>query len=255
MMKRIFLTIEYNGKDYVGWQKQTSGISIQELIEDAIKRFCGKSISVFGAGRTDSGVHANGQVAHADFPDDCDENRIMLAINAHLKDKKVKILKARKVKPETHARFSALWREYKYTILNRLAPPVLKEGLVFHQKHKLDISLMKSASKIFIGTHNFTSFRSKQCQSKSPIKTIDSINIKTQNEEIIFTIRAKSFLHHQIRNFIGSFQLIGLRKWNENDLIDALNKKDRSAAGPTAPACGLVFSFVKYPDSIYLNCD
>ena len=250
-MTRYFLTIEYNGKGYVGWQRQKSGISVQQLIEEAIKGFSGKNVSIYAAGRTDSGVHASGQVAHVDLPDEYKNQKIILAINAHLRNTKIKIVDAQKVKQDAHARFSAIWREYKYTILNRVAPPALYDDFLYHQKHILDLKLMKKASEFLLGTHDFTSFRSTHCQSNSPIKTIDSIDIEREDSKIIFTFRAKSFLHHQVRNFVGSLQLIGLKKWKTDKLIKVLNQKDRSSAGPTAPASGLVLNFVKYPDSIY----
>ena len=252
-MARFFLTIEYNGTDYVGWQRQNSGLSVQQLVEEAVKSFSGLEIPIFGAGRTDSGVHAIGQVAHLDLPDKFESYKIILAINAHLRKTKIKVISATKVIPEAHARFSAIWREYKYTILNRISPPALNEGLVYHQKHKLNTKLMREASQILIGTHDFTSFRSSHCQSKNPIKTIDTISIEKNDDEIVFTIRARSFLHHQVRNIVGSLQLVGLKKWNEENLIVALDKKDRKAAGPTAPACGLVFNYVKYPNEIFLE--
>ena len=252
-MARFFLTIEYNGADYVGWQRQNSGLSVQQLIEEAVKSFSGLETPIFGAGRTDSGVHAIGQVAHLDLPDKFESYKIMLAINAYLRKTKIKVICATKVIPEAHARFSAIWREYKYTILNRISPPALNEGIVYHQKNKLNIKLMSKASQVLIGTHDFTSFRSTNCQSQSPVKTIDNISIEKNDNEIVFTIRAKSFLHHQVRNIVGSLQLVGLNKWNEENLLDVLNKKDRKTAGPTAPACGLVFNYVKYPDEIFLE--
>ena len=194
-MVRYFLTIEYNGNSYVGWQKQKSGISVQQLIEEAIKAFSGENVLVYGAGRTDSGVHASGQVAHVDLPDKYENYKIILAINAHLRNTKIKILDAKKVKQDAHARFSAIWREYKYTILNRFAPPALYADFVHHQKQILDLELMKRASKYLLGTHDFTSFRSTHCQSNSPIKTIDSIDIQQEDNKIIFTFRAKSFYY------------------------------------------------------------
>ena len=252
-MTRFFLTIEYDGTDFIGWQRQPSGISVQQCIEEAAQKITNKKITLYGAGRTDSGVHASGQVAHIDLPDKFNSNRVMEALNANLLNYRIKIVEVSIVKEDSHARFSALWRKYKYTILNRLAPPALSEGKVWHVRYPLDIESMKKAANYLIGTHDFTSFRASQCQSKSPVKTLSSLTIKEKNENVIIIAKAKSFLHHQVRNIVGTLQLVGCGKWSSEETIVALEKKNRTYAGPTAPAAGLILTDVKYPKRVYLK--
>ena len=245
-MNRFFLTIEYDGANFIGWQKQNTGPSIQECVEKAVESFTNSKIILYGAGRTDAGVHASGQVAHLDLPNKFSSYQIMEAINAHLINTKIKIINVQLVKKEAHARFSALWRKYKYFILNRQAPPAINEGYVWHQKRTLDIEKMRTAAKFLTGTHDFSSFRATHCQSKSAIKTLDSLSLTTIKENIVITAKARSFLHHQVRNFVGSLSLIGIGKWEKKDLLRVLNTCKRTEAGPTAPAHGLYLADIKY---------
>ena len=249
---RFFLTIEYDGTNFVGWQKQSSGPSIQETIEGCIYKITQENISVYGSGRTDAGVHALGQVAHVDIKKDFEPSRLMEAINSYLKGYKIKIVDVKETLPDAHARFSALNREYEYIILNRSAPPAIDEGKVWHQRKLLNIKKMEEAAKILEGTHDFTSFRASQCQSKSPIKTLDKLNILIKDEKIFIKAKAKSFLHHQVRNIVGTLKLVGSEKWDSEDVLTALEKKDRRAAGPTAPAFGLTLLKIEFPKNIFL---
>ena len=176
----------------------------------------------------------------------------MEAINSYLKGYKIKIVDVKETLPDAHARFSALNREYEYIILNRSAPPAIDEGRVWHQRKLLNIKKMEEAAKILEGTHDFTSFRASQCQSKSPIKTLDKLNILIKDEKIFIKAKAKSFLHHQVRNIVGTLKLVGSEKWNSGDVLTALEKKDRRAAGPTAPAFGLTLLKIEFPKNIFL---
>tara|TARA_B100000029_G_scaffold162944_1_gene159038 strand:- start:8657 stop:9412 length:756 start_codon:yes stop_codon:yes gene_type:complete len=250
-MNRYFITIEYDGTNFIGWQKQNSGPSIQECIEIAVERFTNSKITLYGAGRTDAGVHASGQVAHLDLPKKFDSYQIVEAINAHLINQRIKIINVNHVKEDAHARFSALWRKYKYFILNRQAPPAINEGYVWHQKRTLDIEKMRTAAKFLTGTHDFSSFRATHCQSKSAIKTLDSLSLTKIKENIVITAKARSFLHHQVRNIVGSLKLVGSSKWEPEYIVDVINKKNRTAAGPTAPAEGLYLTEIKYPKKVY----
>ena len=245
-MKRYKIKIEYDGTPFIGWQRQDNGQSIQGTIEDSIKNIFEETVTIFGAGRTDAGVHASGQVAHLDLPKKFDSYQIVEAINAHLINQRIKIINVNHVKEDAHARFSALWRKYKYFILNRQAPPAINEGYVWHQKRTLDIEKMRTAAKFLTGTHDFSSFRATHCQSKSAIKTLDSLSLTTIKENIVITAKARSFLHHQVRNFVGSLSLIGIGKWEKKDLLRVLNTCKRTEAGPTAPAHGLYLADIKY---------
>ena len=249
---RFLLTIEYDGSNFLGWQKQNCGPSIQEVIEDSIYKIIQIKTSIYGSGRTDAGVHATGQVAHVDIEKEFEPIRLMEAINAYLIDYRIKIINVRPTLPDAHARFSATSREYEYIILNRSAPPAIDEGRVWHQRKILNIKKMQEASKILEGTHDFTSYRASQCQSKSPIKTLDELTVSEENQKIIVKAKAKSFLHHQVRNIVGTLKLVGSEKWAPEDVLKALNKKDRTAAGPTAPACGLTLKDIEFPKNLFL---
>ena len=249
---RFFLTIEYDGTDFIGWQKQNSGPSIQEKIEECIYKITQVKCSIYGSGRTDAGVHSKGQVAHVDILKKFSSKRLMDAINAYLLDYKIKITEVKPTIPDAHARFSAISREYEYVILNRSAPPALDDGRVWHQRIDLDIKNMKKAANYLVGTHDFTSYRATQCQSNSPIKTLDELSINKVFVKVIVRAKARSFLHHQVRNIVGTLKLVGSGKWNPEDVLSALDKKDRTAAGPTAPACGLTLIKIEYPKEIYL---
>ena len=247
---RFAITIEYDGNNLVGWQRQTNGLSVQEVLETALFELTGEKKIIQGAGRTDSGVHAFGQVAHFDLKKNIKIDAIRDGLNFHIKKlyKKIKVsvLKIKKVKKDFHARFSAKQKTYVYKILDRRPPPAIEKKRVWHIKKKLDDKTMKKAAKILEGKHDFTSFRSTECQSKSPIKTIDSIKISRIGEKIQIWIKARSFLHNQVRIIVGTLVLVGKKKWNEKNIEEALKSKKRAAAGQTAPAEGLYLHSIKY---------
>ena len=250
MTRRIFITIEYDGTPFVGWQRQVTGLSVQQVLEEAAAELTCGEILVQGAGRTDSGVHATGQVAHLDVPDKFDANRVMEALNALTGDHPVTILDAREVDGEAHARFSATGRRYLYRLLPRRQPPALDHGRVWHHRGMLDADAMQLAAAHLVGRHDFTSFRASQCQADSPVRTLDELRIESQGEEIHIHAAARSFLHHQVRNIVGTLALVGVGKWTGEDVAAALAAKDRSAAGPTAPPEGLYLTEVTYPTGI-----
>lgn len=243
-MTRYKINLEYDGTDLIGWQTNQDGPSVQSLVEDAIFKFCGEKVEVYSAGRTDAGVHAISMVAHFDLMRDQDEQTVMRAMNFYLVNKPVAVLSCEKVSDDFHARFSCVARHYKYVVINRSAPVVLNKNRVWWVPQKLDVDAMKTAAKKLIGKHDFTSFRAAQCQAKSPIKTLDSVSITQNGEEIIFEFSARSFLHHQVRNMVGTLVEIGMGKPYDIDKI--FDAKDRSAAGITAPASGLYFVAADY---------
>ena len=248
-MPRYKLTIEYDGSPFVGWQRQDNGLSIQAVIEDAVQRLSGAAATVFGAGRTDAGVHALGQVAHVDIERAFPADTVRDALNFHMKPHPVSILTVVEVGPDFHARFSARERRYRYRILNRRAPSVLLRGRVWSVTGPLDVAAMAQAAAILVGHHDFTTFRSSVCQAASPIKTLDALDVRRDGEEIVIEAQARSFLHHQIRNFAGTLKLVGEGKWTPADVETALQARDRARGGPTAPADGLYFVEVVYPDA------
>ena len=247
MTRRIFITIEYDGTPFVGWQRQVTGLSVQQVLEEAAAELTGNDVPVQGAGRTDSGVHATGQVAHLDVPDRFDANRVMEALNALTATHPVTIREAREVDGEAHARFSATGRRYLYRILPRRQPPALDRGRVWHHRGRLDGALMQQAADRLVGRHDFTSFRASQCQADSPVRTLDELRIEASGEELHIHAAARSFLHHQVRNIVGTLALVGAGKWTADDVADALAARDRAAAGPTAPPEGLYLTGVTYP--------
>ncbi len=246
-MPRFKLTIEYDGTPFVGWQRQDNGPSVQAALEAAVRGYCQVDALVQGAGRTDAGVHALGQVAHVDLPRDDRPEVVANALNAHLRPHPVAVLKAEKVGEDFHARFSAIERGYIYRIVNRRAPAVLEAGHAWWVSPPLDVAAMHDAAQVLIGKHDFSSFRAAECQAESPVKTIDEINVTRDGEVIALTARARSFLHHQVRNIVGTLKFVGEGKWTKADVKAALDAHDRSAAGPTAPPDGLYLTYVKYP--------
>ncbi|MEC7029254.1 MAG: tRNA pseudouridine(38-40) synthase TruA [Pseudomonadota bacterium] len=255
-VKRWKLTIEYRGTDYCGWQRQEDGLpTIQQSIEDAIYKFCQKNITTTVAGRTDAGVHATGQVLHMDL-DYGDRPltgfELLKAINAHMRPQPISVIDAEVVADDFNARFDAINKLYRYRILQRPAFPAIEQGLVWHVKKKLDVNAMQEGAKYLLGKHDFTTFRDSQCQAKSPVRTLDRLEISAREydisggREIIMEAEAQSFLHHQIRNFIGTLALVGEGKWQPEDVKTALEKCDRTAAGPTAPSDGLYLVRVDY---------
>ncbi len=246
MTQRFLISIEYDGAPFVGWQRQANGISVQQVIEEAASQLCGHAIQVQGAGRTDSGVHATGQVAHLDLPEKFDKNRVIKALNALMGDWPVTILQARAVEESIHARFSATSRKYLYRILARQTPPALALGRVWHHPQPLDAAAMQQAASRLLGKHDFTSFRATRCQAESATRTLDELRIEIVGAEIHLHVAARSFLHHQVRNITGTLALVGAGKWSADDVSTALAARDRSVAGPTAPAEGLYLSRVNY---------
>ena len=250
-MPKFKCNVEYDGGNYVGWQKQDNGPSIQASLEQALVSFSGVKTEVIGAGRTDSGVHALSMVAHFELESEqFSKETIKKAMNYHLGTQPITVLEVTPIEHNFHARFSAINRKYLYRILNRSTPPALDIGRVWFIPRRLDESAMQKAAAVLIGKHDFTSFRAKHCQAASPEKTIREITVNRIGSEIRIFVEAKSFLHHQIRNIVGTLKLVGEGRWTEQDVIRILKAKDRSIAGPTAPAAGLYFLGVDY-DSIH----
>jgi tRNA pseudouridine38-40 synthase len=243
---RYKLTIEYDGSGFVGWQRQANGRSIQGALETAVERFCGERLTVFGAGRTDAGVHALAQVAHVDLGRAADPEAIRSALNHHLRPHAISILRAEPAPPGFDARRSAIRRVYRYRILNRRAPPALERGRVWHVAPPLDLAAMQEGGRHLTGHHDFSTFRDSLCQAKSPVKTLDALDLCRDGDEIHITARARSFLHHQVRNMVGTLKLVGLGRWQPDEVALALAARDRRAGGPTAPATGLTLIAVEY---------
>ena len=247
---RYKITIEYDGTNILGWQRQLDGPSVQEYLEKALSYLSsdGQEIPVQGAGRTDAGVHALAQVAHFDLEREIADWKLRDALNFHLREQEapVVVLDVEEVDEDFNARFSAKGRGYIYRILNRRSPAVLEKDRVWWVPVDLDIGKMQEGAKYLLGHHDFSSFRAAACQAKSPIKTLDKLDISQRGEEIIFEVEAKSFLHHQVRNMVGTLKLVGDRHLTPQDVKRILEAKDRKAAGPTAPACGLYLSKVWY---------
>jgi tRNA pseudouridine38-40 synthase len=248
-MPRYRLSVEYDGGPYCGFQAQSGQPTVQAEIERAVTAFCGEDARVHAAGRTDTGVHAAGQVIHVDLSRDWPEATVMNALNAHLAAAPIAILAAARVDDEFHARFSALARHYLYRVLNRPGPPALEAGRVWHVKAPLDAEAMHAAAQALVGQHDFTTFRDAACQAPSPIKTLDEVNVRREGEEVRLAFAARSFLHRQVRSMTGSLVQVGLGRWTKADLAKALESRDRSACAPVAPAAGLVLIGVDYPEN------
>ena len=248
-MPRYKLILEYDGTGLVGWQRQNNGLSVQEILETAVERFCGRRLTVHGAGRTDAGVHALAQAAHVDLPKERPTDVIRNALNQHAKPHAVAVLAVERVPENFDARRSARGRVYRYRILNRRAPAALERGRVWHVGPVLDVAAMQEGAALLLGKHDFTSFRDSMCQARSPVKTLDALDVMRAGEEIVVEARARSFLHHQVRNMVGSLKLVGAGKWRAKHIGEALAARDRRAAGPTAPPEGLYLVEVVYPET------
>lgn len=246
-MTRYRFTVEYDGRPFMGWQRQPHGPSVQQAIEDALYRITGEKAVVHASGRTDAGVHARGQVAHVDLDYAITPFRLAAALNALVRPNPVAILDCKVVDDDWHARFSCLGRAYDYRIINRRAPLTFDDGLAWRVSVVLDADAMHEAAQRLVGHHDFTTFRSVQCQSDSPVKTLDRLDVRRMGEEIIIRAEARSFLHHQVRSMVGCLSLVGRGKWTAGDLEAALHARDRTALGLNAPPDGLYFILARYP--------
>lgn len=245
-MTRYRLTIEYDGGPFTGWQSQAGGTSVQDALEHAVAVINGQPAMVYGAGRTDAGVHALGQVAHVDLVKDWDPFKLRNALNGNLRPHPVSVLEAEAVADDFHARFSATRRYYLFRILNRRSPPALDRGKVWWLPVDLDADAMHEAAQALVGKHDFTTFRAAQCQANSPVKTLDRLDVARYGELIEIRADARSFLHNQVRSMVGSLRNVGEGKWSPRDMKRALEAKDRAACGPVAPPEGLYLLRIDY---------
>tara|TARA_B100001123_G_scaffold443208_1_gene588714 strand:+ start:1694 stop:2431 length:738 start_codon:yes stop_codon:yes gene_type:complete len=245
-MERYKITIEYDGTPFVGWQFQKNGLSIQEILQKAIFNFSKEKVVVTGAGRTDSGVHALAQVAHFDLKRKIKKKNFLPGINQHISNKSVTVLKINKTNKKFHARFDAKKRTYQYIIINRQSPLTLQKNKAWHIRKKLDIKAMKKGAKLLLGTHDFSTFRSSSCGAKSPIKTMEKISIKRNQEKITLKFISRSFLQQQVRSMVGCIKCLGDGKWKLEDFKKSFKSKSRLKCAPPAPACGLYLSKIKY---------
>jgi tRNA pseudouridine38-40 synthase len=245
-MPRYKLTLEYDGRLFVGWQRQKNGLSVQEAIETAFAAFCGHAVSLRGAGRTDAGVHALGQVAHVDLARAFEPYQLREALNAHLRAQRIGVLAAEPVADSFDARFSALRRHYLYRIVNRRTPLALDHGRAWLVKRRLDAGAMHEAAQLILGRHDFSTFRAAECQAPSPVRTLERLDVGKVGDGIEIRASARSFLHHQVRSMVGSLELVGAGKWQPQDLRAALDAHDRTRCGRVAPAEGLYFVAVDY---------
>jgi tRNA pseudouridine38-40 synthase len=243
---RYKLTIEYDGAGLVGWQRQANGLSVQEALEAAVAHFSGERTTVHGAGRTDAGVHALAQIAHLDLAKTVSPEVLRSAVNHHLRPAAISVLAAELAPDGFDARLSAIGRTYRYRILNRRSPPALERSRVWHVARALDVEAMYESTRHLVGHHDFSTFRDSLCQAKSPLKTLDALHLCRIGDEIHIEARARSFLHHQVRNMAGTLKLVGLGRWHPDDVARALAARDRRAGGPTAPAEGLYLVEVRY---------
>ena len=245
-MPRYKLLLEYDGSRFVGLQAQANGPSVQSTLETAITSFCGETVRIHAAGRTDAGVHALGMVVHVDLAMPRPIERIEGALNFYLRDQGIAVLGAQQVSNDFHARFSAIRRTYLYRIINRRAPLTLDCGKAWHVVPPLDDEAMHMAAQRLVGHHDFTTFRHAQCQAQSPMKTLDHLVVERDGGEIFIHAAARSFLHHQVRSMVGTLRLVGEGKWTADDVTCALEARDRTACGPTAPPDGLYFVAADY---------
>ena len=249
-MPRYKIKIEYDGTPFVGWQRQAKGVSIQGALEEAIFKFSGERVGIRGAGRTDAGVHALGQVAHFDLQKDWAAERVRDAVNFHLKPDPIAVLTCELAGADFDARFSAVKRHYEYRILARRAPPVLARNHVWWIVRPLAAANMAEAAQAFVGRHDFTTFRAAECQAKSPVRTLDRFDVSQEGEEIVCRVSARSFLHHQVRSMVGSLKPVGEGKWPVDAVARALEARDRKACGALAPSSGLYLVGVDYAGDV-----
>jgi tRNA pseudouridine38-40 synthase len=245
---RFRLTVEYDGRPYMGWQRQAHGPSVQQAIEDVANAITGGTATLHAAGRTDAGVHALAMVAHVDIAKAFTPFRLMEALNALLKPQPVSITACAIVPDDWHARFSCIGRDYLYRIVNRRAPLALEAGHAWRIARTLDADAMHDAARILVGNHDFTTFRSAHCQAESPIKTLDRLDVRREGDKVLIEASARSFLHHQVRSMVGCLSMVGKGQWSADDLRAALEAKDRAALGLNAPPDGLYFVSARYPN-------
>jgi len=243
---RYKLTLEYDGTDFCGWQRQANGITVQQVLEEAVQKFSGETVTVHGSGRTDAGVHARAMVAHIDLAKETNAETVGNALNFHVKPHRIAVLDVESVADDFHARFSAKSRSYRYQIINRRAPPALLAGHAWHVPKPLALEPMQNAAKLLIGKHDFTTFRAQFCQANTPIKTLDALEIKIEGDLVIIETSARSFLYHQVRNMVGTLTMVGTGQWTQDDFKSAFEARKRAAGGPTAPPEGLFFWGVEY---------
>jgi tRNA pseudouridine38-40 synthase len=247
-MTRFRLTVEFDGRPFMGWQRQSHGPSVQQAIEEAVTATTGETPAVHAAGRTDAGVHGRAMVAHVDVERPIPAFRLGEALNAHLRPAPVSILAVKEVPDDWHARFTCIGRRYVYRIVNRRAPLTFDRGLAWQLATPLDEAAMHAAAQVLVGRHDFTTFRSAHCQAESPVKTLDRLDVRRSGETIEIEAAARSFLHHQVRSMVGCLALVGQGRWSRDDLADALEAADRSRLGLNAPPDGLYFVEAVYPD-------
>jgi len=245
-MPRYKLVIEYDGGPFVGWQAQDNGVSVQGVLTDAVAAFAGERVMLHGAGRTDTGVHARGQVAHVDLAKDWDTDTVRDAINFHLRPRPVAVLAAERAADTFDARFSAIKRHYLYRIVNRRADLALEQNRAWRVPRSLDAVAMHTAAQCLVGRHDFTTFRSTECQANSPVKTLDRLDVERDGDEVRVTASARSFLQHQVRSMVGSLVHVGEGKWSADDIAASLGARDRTACGQVAPPQGLYLMRVDY---------
>ena len=245
-MTRFALTIEFDGTDYVGWQRQDNGPSVQGAIEEAIYKITGETVQVHGAGRTDAGVHARAMRAHVDVEKPLTPFRLMSGINDRLRPHPIAIIDNQIVGDDWHARYACIGRAYEYRIINRRAPLTIDRGKAWRISPSLDAAAMHDAAQILVGLHDFTTFRSVNCQAESPVKTLDRLGVRRAGEHVIIEAAARSFLHHQVRSMVGCLAYVGKGKWSAADLKAALDAKDRQKLAENAPPDGLYFMQAKY---------
>jgi tRNA pseudouridine38-40 synthase len=240
------LTVEYDGGPFMGWQRQNHGPSVQQTLEEALERMTGERAAFTAAGRTDAGVHALAMPVHVDVAKPLTPYRLREGLNALVRPQPVSVLDVEQVADDWHARFSCVGRRYLYRILNRRAPPALNRGRVWHIAVPLDVEAMQQGAAMLVGRHDFTTFRSAQCQSDSPVKTLDRLEVRREGEEIHVEAAARSFLHHQVRSMVGCLALVGRGQWTPHDMRKALEARDRAALGLNAPPHGLYFVGAEY---------
>lgn len=246
-MTRFALTLEYDGRPFMGWQRQDHGPSVQEAVERAVEKMTAEQVTVHAAGRTDAGVHALAMRAHLELQREITPFRLMEGLNALLRPDPVAVLACEPVADDWHARFSCIGRSYEYRIVNRRAPLTFEMGLAWRVPNSLNAEAMHEAAQRLVGRNDFTTFRSAHCQSESPVKTLDRLDVRREGERVLIMAEARSFLHHQVRSMVGCLALVGQGKWTAQDLAAALDARDRAALGFNAPPDGLYFTGARYP--------